>query len=232
MRYKTLLFDADQTLLDFASAEREALSDMLSFLGQPFGDKIARRYSEINHSLWKELERGEIERSSLSQKRFEILAKEYSLDSDPGQMADMYFSALAEKSNLIPGAYEVCRELSKTCRLYIITNGFKKIQEKRFGTSPLAPLFEGVFISEEIGADKPAREFFDAVASAIPQYNRAETLVIGDSLSSDIAGGLGAGLDVCWYNPACAAPPERIKINYIITELSELVGIAAGHVEG
>ncbi|MGI6167142.1 MAG: YjjG family noncanonical pyrimidine nucleotidase [Eubacteriales bacterium] len=228
MKYKILLFDADGTLLDFKRSEREALSDMLKDFGQPCGDAAARRYSEINDSLWKKLERGEITRNDLILKRFELFAGEYGIKCDPEEMSRAYFSALATKSFLIAGALDVCRELSKTCRLFLITNGFKHIQESRFGGSLLAQFFEGVFISEEIGADKPSREYFDAVIAAIPDFDARETLVIGDSLSSDIAGGIGAGLDVCWYNPAGAAAPGGMKINYIIADLSELTGIVNG----
>lgn len=228
MKYKTLLFDADGTLLDFKKSEREALSDMLKKFGQPCGDDAARRYSEINDSLWKKLERGEISRNELSLKRFELFGKECGIKCSPDLMSEVYFSALMSKSFLIKGAYEVCRELSGVCRLYLITNGFKQIQEKRFGNSPIAGFFEKSFISEEIGADKPSREYFDAVKAAIPGFDARETLVIGDSLSSDIAGGTGAGLDVCWYNPAGAAAPEGMRINYIISDLSELIGIVNG----
>lgn len=225
MKYKMLLFDADGTLLDFKKSEREALSDMLLKFGQTCDDNAAQRYSLINDSLWKKFERGEISRRDLSRKRFEIFGGEYGIKCDPTEMSDVYFSALMTKSFLIPGAYEICRELSKTCRLYLITNGFKRIQEGRFGGSPLAELFVRSFISEEIGADKPSSEYFDAVKAAINNFNARETLVIGDSLSSDIAGGIGAGLDVCWYNPAGAAAPSGMSINYIIDDLSDLINI-------
>ncbi len=224
MRYKILLFDADGTLLDFKKAEREALSDMLREFGAACDEDVIRRYSEINDSMWKMLERGEIARGDLSRKRFELFGKEYGICQSPDLMSEKYFSALATKSFMIDGAYDVCRELRKGRRLFIITNGFKRIQDKRFAGSPLSAFFERSFISEEIGADKPARRFFEAVASAIPDFSVRDALVIGDSLSSDIAGGIDAGLDVCWYNPSGSSAPENFskKINYVISSLEEL----------
>lgn len=228
MRYNTILIDADDTLLDFSRAEREAIDDTLNdFLGFT-EEAVAARYSAINDSLWKLHERGGIAKAELRERRFELLCREFGYDFDPAAMANRYLEALSSKSHLIPGALEVCVRLRRLCRLYIITNGFRVVQERRIGRSPLAPLFDRVFISELVGFEKPAPAFFAAVAAAVPDFRPGMTLVVGDSLTSDIAGGIGAGIDVCWYNPHGKPAPENMNINYIINDLAALPRIAEG----
>lgn len=228
MRYNTILFDADDTLLDFRCSEREAISDTLADFCGSVDDHVIIRYSEINDSLWKLHEKGEIRKEDLRVKRFELLCREFGFDFDPLLMADRYFSALASKSYLIEGATDVCQTLRKFCRLYIITNGFRVIQEKRLGNSPIAGFFDGLFISETVGAEKPSPAYFETVAKSIPNFLPKDSLVVGDSLSSDIAGGIAAGLDVCWYNPKNRPAPEGMRINYIISRLDQLPDIVTG----
>jgi 2-haloacid dehalogenase len=129
---------------------------------------------------------------------------------------------------LIDGALETCRRLAAHASLYIITNGIKFVQERRFGASPLVPYFKDVFISEEMGAEKPHKAYFDEVARRIPDFAPQETLVVGDSLSSDIRGGMLAGIDTCWYNPAGKPLPEGICVNYCVRGLEELPAIVLG----
>lgn len=223
--YDTLLFDADGTLLDFERSEREALIAALASFGIVADDDIVGAYSAINDALWKKLERKEVTKPELKRRRFYELVVKYSFDCDYVLLAEAYENELATKAYILGNALEVCRELSLTCRLYVITNGFKKIQAGRFCGTPLAPLFLDRFVSEEIGYDKPSREYFDAVKARIPDFDRSRTLVIGDSLSSDIRGGINAGLDVCWFNPHRKALPEDIKVNYVVADLAELFNI-------
>lgn len=222
MRYDTLLFDADGTLLDFERSEREALISSLAAFGVEGTGEVVKAYSEINDSLWKLLERGEIKKEDLKVRRFSMLIEKYRFDIDPVALASRYPDELATKSYILGNALEVCTRLAQSCRLYLITNGFVKIQRGRFMPTPLYPLFSGLFISDEIGIDKPAKKYFDAVKQGIPDFDAARTLVIGDSLTSDILGGINAGIDVCWFNPRGLAAPEGMNINYIIGNLDEL----------
>lgn len=224
MRYDTLLFDADETLLDFLRSEKEAISETLTRFGiEPTADTVTL-YSRINKSLWNALERKEIKREVIHTKRFEILCNELGVDYND-TMPTVYINTIATKGYLLPGALEVCKELNKNHRMYIITNGTKAIQEGRFACSELVSLFQKVFISEDIGFNKPSKEFFDAVINDIPDFCIEKTLIIGDSLTSDIAGGICSGIDVCWYNPNGKAVPFDMKINYVISSLDELFDI-------
>lgn len=225
MRYTTLLMDADNTLLDFTRSEHDAIAETFSHFGLPHDDATIAIYSEVNDAHWKMLERGEIEKKVLMWKRFEAFCARTGLVADPHALAADYLKTLATKSYMIDGALEVCAELAKKCRMYIITNGDKRVQQGRFNPSPLAKYFDRVYISEEVGFEKPDIRYFEAVMKDIPDFDPATTLVVGDSLTSDMGGGINAGLDTCWYNPAGKVLPEGIAVNFVIADLAELPGL-------
>ena len=222
MRYTTVLFDADNTLFDFSKAERAALDDALTAFGVTPDEKKARHYSAVNDMMWKKLERGEISKSVLRVARFEVFCRDCELDVDVPALAVAYTDRLAEKAFLLPGALATCRTLAAFCDLYLITNGLKAVQEKRFAASPLKPFFKGLFISEAVGAEKPDPAYFAAVARAIDGFDPAKTLVVGDSLTSDIAGGIAAGLDTCWFNPKHLKNPG-LPVTYTVDRLEDVI---------
>lgn len=225
MRYKTLLFDADGTLLDFERSEHEAIGETLRRFELPDSEEIRRAYSIANAEQWRLLEQRLTTKEQLKVDRFRVFCKRVGFVRSAEDMARFYESRLATKNYLLEDALAVCEKLSKTHRLYIITNGIQSVQEGRFGSSPLTAFFKDIFISEVIDAEKPAIEYFRYVADHIEGFSPTNTLVIGDSLSSDIAGGLAAGLDVCWYNPQGKPAPDGLTIHYTISKLSELEAI-------
>ena len=219
MRYDTILFDADGTLLDFKKSEREAAREALQALGVCVTEEMLDRYNVINDGLWKQLERGLIEKKRLVVHRFELLAEEFGCAFDPEVMSKEYMARLQTKGYWLEGAEDLCRILRQKYRLYIITNGTEIIQKRRFAQCGLMPYFEDVFISDVIGAQKPSEKFFDYVADHIPTFDPCRTLVIGDSLSSDILGGIRYGLDTCWFNPDCNMAPAELegRITYTVS---------------
>ena len=221
-RYKTLLFDADNTLFDFSRAEREALSDTLRAAGIEPTEALIATYIEINDRLWKQLERGEIEKNALREERFRQFCEVSGFSADVALMAQNYVEFLSQKAHLIEGAAEVCRRLAKKYRLFIVTNGIKFVQERRFAACAIKDHFENVFISEEVGFEKPHRGYFDAVSQKIEGFSPDTALIIGDSLTSDIKGGCNYGIDTCWYNPRGNANRAELPITYEIRALEEL----------
>lgn len=228
LKYTTILFDADNTLFDFLRAEREALPEALLQMGVTPTEEMISVYSSINDSYWKRLERGEIDKASLRVQRFVSFCAHYGLSLDAERLAVAYTDALSQKSHLLDGALDVCRALHAHCRLFLVTNGIASVQRGRFTPSPLAAFIEKCYISEELGYEKPSVHYFDAVKADIKDFDAATTLVVGDSLSSDIQGGINAGLDTCWLNRSGKPVPDEMPITYIIERLEELIPLILG----
>lgn len=226
--YTTLLFDADNTLFDFTRSEHDALIQCLKTRGLAHDEETVALYSRINDGHWKKLERGETTRDALRVDRFADFFAAIGADCDASRMADDYMVALSEQHYLLPGAEELLKSLALSCRMYLITNGSTFIQTRRFIPSPVYPLLSGMFISEDMGVEKPSRAYFDAVTAAIPDFDPASTLVIGDSLTSDIQGGINAELDTCWYNPKGKPLPAGLPVTFVVSSFDELRRIILG----
>lgn len=224
-KYKWLLFDADDTLLDFKAGEAAALKSALEGMGLPTEREIIDTYSRINENLWKMLERGEMTKPRLKNLRFEQLCEHFSFAVDPIALSDSYFENLKKQSMLLPGAYDVCKALAEKYEMYIITNGTLEIQLARFGGCAIKDFFKKAYISDEIGYAKPSRGFFDAVAADIPDFDKSRALVIGDSLTSDIKGGVEYGIDTCWYDPQGKDAPEGMNITYTVKDIRDILDI-------
>lgn len=203
-KYTTLLFDADETLLDFISAEAMAIHSVCNDFSIPYSEELRRLYSGINAALWKQLEKGLVTRDIIKIRRFEQLLEATSISADPKRISDAYAEALSHYGMVLNGAIELCQTLSPHFDMYIVTNGTAHIQRRRLAVSGLLPYFSGVFISEDVGSQKPEKKFFDHVFANIPEKNKEKICIIGDSMSSDILGGINAGIDTCYYAPETA----------------------------
>ena len=231
MHYRTLLLDADGTILDFDRSEAEAIRQTLTEYQLPVTEDWVASYHQINDALWKQLERGEISKQDLRHVRFSRLLEHYGVQRDACAMADTYVEELASRAYLLPGALEACRILAKSYRLYIITNGIAYVQTKRLASLPLEDCILKSYISEEVGYEKPDIRYFESVMRDIPDCDTSSSLVIGDSLSSDMAGGIGAGIDTCWINPKKAEIPAHLPIKYSITTIAELPALLSRNEE-
>lgn len=200
MNYKYILLDADDTLLDFAAAERAAfLQTLVRFSpeGDYDPDALYALYHRVNDELWKALERGETTREALKIDRFSRVFEESRVlrgDTAPAFAAE-YMKSLSHEGVLVPGALETCKRLSEKYRLYIVTNGTSFVQHGRLDDSPISKYICDLFISEDIGVNKPAPEFFDRVIDAVGDRERSHYVVVGDSVTSDINGAVASGLD-------------------------------------
>lgn len=223
---RNVLFDLDDTLFDFHKAEKIALTKTLVHFGIDPTEETLALYSAINAAHWKRLELGEISREEVKVGRYRELFKTIGVECDPVKATAYYESMLAIGHYFMPGAPELLEGLyRKKYRLYIVSNGTAKVQEGRIGSSGIAKYMDGIFISQLLGANKPDKQFFDICFAEIPDFSLSETVIIGDSLSSDIKGGINAGITTVWFNPKGIENDNDIKPDYTIKELSEVPGL-------
>ena len=221
-----VLLDLDDTILDFGIAEHEALKKAMGDLGVDNSEAVLKRYSEINKMHWEMLERGEITRAQVLLGRFEQLLEELGVEDENSQLAaqlrDTYERNLSQGHWFVPGAEQMMDELKGKYRLFLCSNGTPVVQEGRLKSSGIGPYFEKVFISEQIGYNKPAREYFERCFESIPDLELSRCIIIGDSLSSDIQGGINAGIRTCWFNPRFSENKKGIYADYEIYELKQV----------
>ncbi|MDO4608297.1 MAG: YjjG family noncanonical pyrimidine nucleotidase [Clostridia bacterium] len=223
-KYTTIYFDLDNTILDFTATEYNAIKQLLNMHSLPNSDDIIAKYSAINQSWWERFEKGEIEKSEIFAGRFKTFLEHYKFDGDPQKMADDYFELLAAGHDLIENADRVVRELK--ARGYIIcitTNGVSKTQYRRIDECGLKQYFDYIIVSEDAGAQKPAIEYFDYAMAHSPEKDKFKIIVIGDSLSSDIQGGINFGVDTCWLNPK--GKPTTLNPTYEIANIMQILDI-------
>ena len=222
---RNVLFDLDDTLFDFHKAEKIALTKTLVHFGIDPTEETLALYSTINAAHWKRLELGEISREEVKVGRYRELFKTIGVECDSVKATAYYESMLAIGHYFMPGAPELLEELYRKYRLYIVSNGTAKVQEGRIGSSGIAKYMDGIFISQILGANKPDKQLFDICFAEIPDFSLSETVIIGDSLSSDIKGGINAGITTVWFNPKGIENDSDIKPDYTIKELSEVPGL-------
>ena len=223
--YPWLWFDADGTLFDYNRSESVALQQAFQCVDLAFDAGYLAVYRRINQELWLALERHEITTADLPVRRFELLAETLQLACSPADLSAIYLEQLALCSELIDGALDVLRALRETCRFAIVTNGFQAVQRSRLARSAIREYITDVIISEEVGAAKPKPEFFAAAFARLGNPDKADVLLIGDSLTSDMQGGVDYGLATCWYNPAGEPRSNGLPITYEIADLRELLDV-------
>ena len=222
-RYQWLLFDADGTLFDYDRAEKTALQETFRLTGVKFDPDYLAVYQRINHSAWQAVEKGELTVSVLKVRRFESLLETIGAAHPPEPFSACYLECLAACSELIEDAAEVLQALAGKYRMAILTNGLQAVQRPRLARSTIGRHFEEIVVSEEIGAAKPAREFFDTVWERLGHPSKKAALMIGDGWVSDIVGATQYGMDACWFNPGNKPRPTGAEITREIASLRELV---------
>jgi len=223
--YPWLWFDADGTLFDFKRAEAAAFKNTFDLLNLPYQDDYLDVYHRINHDLWQALEKQEITPPVLQVRRFELLLESVQLTAPIPVISTTYLEQLAVCSELMDDAYEVLRSLHGKSRIAIVTNGLKLVQRSRLEHSVIRDFITDIIISEEIGVAKPDSAYFEIASSRLGNPPKSDILIIGDSLTSDMQGGVNYGIDTCWFNPANEARPVHLPITYTISTLRELLDI-------
>ena len=224
-RYPYLLFDADNTLFDFDEANVSSFRAVCAYAGLAFTPELFACFDRHNNAAWARFDRGELTKDETLRIQFREMSEELGIELDIEGCNRVRLEVLGRSTALVPHALEVVRELKKTHRVYLITNAVESVQRGRLGRSALAPLIEEAFISETAGAAKPSVEYFDYVFAHIDGITRENCLVIGDSLTSDIRGGINAGIRTCWYNPGGRAAPPELRTDHTISDIAEVLQI-------
>lgn len=223
--YKAILWDVDGTLLNFLKSENAAIKECFRNFGLPeCTDEMVEVYSGINEGYWKLLERGEITKSELFTSRFRDFFAKIGVTCDEAEFNALYQRTLGIHIFPNDNSLELVRSLKGKVHQYAVTNGSAVAQERKLRVSGLDRLFDGIFISDKVGAEKPTVEFFDRVFAQIPE-GRGEVVIVGDSLTSDIRGANNAGIACCWYNPEGKSAPENLRIDYTITDLNQITAL-------
>ena len=224
---KVILWDVDGTLLDFKKAEYVAIKKCFEIfkLGECTDDMICR-YSEINKRYWEKLERNEITKPEVLVNRFKDFFSVENIQTDcANEFNDEYQLQLGETICFCDQSLELMKGLKGKVKQYAVTNGTKIAQDKKLQKSGLIDIFDGVFISEEVGCEKPGIEFFEKVFYEIGNYDKEDIMIVGDSLTSDIQGGNNAGIICCWYNPKHMENNSDLRIDYEIDDLQKILDI-------
>ena len=216
-----LFLDLDDTILDFKKAEYIAIGKTISDFGVEPTDAVRHRYHEINKLHWEQLELGKLTRAEVLENRFKVLFTELGVEVNATAVARTYEKNLSQGHWFLPGAEETVDILSKKYRLFLASNGTASVQKGRMTSANLYRFFETVFVSQEIGHNKPSKAYFDACFATIPGFDREKAMIVGDSLSSDIKGGINAGIKTVWVNPD-HKPCGDIRPDYEIEALHQL----------
>lgn len=223
MKYKLFLLDLDDTLLDFQASEKlcfKETMDKFGFIKQL--EELHKTYKVENNLLWKQVERGEIDKDFLKVERFKRTLDHHKIELSPHLMADYYLEQLPKNVVLIDGAVEALKYLKKFGEIGIITNGIQSTQKQRIDNSELKNYIDFLAVSDECGFAKPDVRFFEFTVKRAKHFSKDTTLVIGDRIEADILGGNNFGIDTCWFNPEKNPVKENIHPTFIINALKEI----------
>jgi 2-haloacid dehalogenase len=223
MKYEIIIFDADETLFDFRKSEKYAFENtMLEFNMEYDEDYHLKIYSDINKIIWNEFEEGLISQEKLKTERFKRLSDKLNIHFDEIKFSESYLKHLSNASFLYDDSIPLIESLSEDYRLSIITNGLNDVQDNRIRKSIISNYFEDIIISEVVKVAKPDPKIFELALNNINHTDKSKVLMVGDSLTSDIQGGINFGIDTCWYNPNRILNKAGIKPTYEISSLMEL----------
>lgn len=229
MRYDVILWDVDDTLLDFPYSQKISLIKAAEKIGVTVTEEMNARYAAINDGWWKRLEKGEVTKPQLLTGRFlDWFADCGIVCENVDAFRDDYERGLGQIYRYRDDSLQICKALQGKCRQFAVTNGVTASQLSKLKLAGFFDIMENIFISEQLGAPKPQRLFFDRVLETMPEVARNRILIVGDSLSSDMRGGNNAGIATCWYNPTDQMNTTEVETDFIIRNLKEVIAIVEG----
>lgn len=227
-RFTTILWDNDNTLMDFEYSLHKALYACFEAFNLHIDEKIIARYEVINTAYWKRLERGEVTKQQLLDGRFIDLFSELGYEVDVAEFRKMFQVELGSYFMYLDDSLGICKKLQGKVKQYIVTNGVRETQIKKITAAGFFDIMEEIFISGDVGYEKPRKEFFDHCLEKIGEKDIDKVLIVGDSLTSDIAGGNNAGIKTCWYNPKGKTADSQYHIDYEINNLNQIFEVIYG----
>lgn len=219
---KTVLLDLDDTIYNFQESEAESLKQAMGKIGITLNEENIRLYSRINEEQWKRLERSEITRGEVLLGRFQIFFDELGIRASAENVKDLYESFLSKSCIFVKGAKSLLEHLSSNYNLYLVSNGTATVQEKRIKKGNIAHYFDDIFISQNIGYNKPDIKYFHKCFEKIENFQNESTIIIGDSMTSDIKGGINANIHTCLYNPKNISYQMGFQSEYEVRNLEEI----------
>ena len=237
MSYKLVLIDLDDTLFDYPKTEKTAFRNTFEELGffvesdleyakkEEIYEKLKDRYKDVNLQLWKDLEKGAVDKDRLKVVRFEKIIEEFDLKYDPYEMSELYLKKLGEGIFPFEATEKLCEYLHSKYKVGIVTNGIKEVQHSRIENSTIAKYIDKIIISDEVGVNKPDKRIFEYAMNYFEIMDKSEVIMIGDSLGADIKGGQNAGIDTCWVNLRNNVNDTGIVPKYEVRKLEELFEI-------
>ena len=237
MNYKLVLIDLDDTLFDYPKTEKTAFRNTFEELGffvesklsndkkEEIYEKIKDRYKDVNFQLWKDLEKGTVDKDRLKIVRFEKIIEEFDLKYNPYEMSELYLKKLGEGIFPFEAAEKLCKYLHSKYKVGIVTNGIKEVQHSRIENSAISKYIDKIIISDEVGVNKPDKRIFEYAINYFEIMDKSEVIMIGDSLGADIKGGQNAGIDTCWVNLRNNVNDTGIVPKYEVNKLEKLFEI-------
>ena len=237
MSYKLVLIDLDDTLFDYPKTEKTAFRNTFEELGffvesklsndkkEEIYEKIKDRYKDVNFQLWKDLEKGTVDKDRLKIVRFEKIIEEFDLKYNPYEMSELYLKKLGEGIFPFEATEKLCEYLHSKYKVGIVTNGIKEVQHSRIENSAIAKYIDKIIISDEVGVNKPDKRIFEYAINYFEIMDKSEVIMIGDSLGADIKGGQNAGIDTCWVNLRNNVNDTGIIPKYEVNKLEKLFEI-------
>lgn len=237
MSYKLVLIDLDDTLFDYPKTEKEAFRRTFEELGffmeselgnakkEEVYEKIKDRYKDVNLQLWKDLEKGDVDKDRLKVVRFERIIEEFNLKYDSYEISELYLKKLGEGIFPFEATEKLCKYLHSKYKVGIVTNGIKEVQHSRIENSAISKYINKIIISDEVGVNKPDKRIFEYAMNYFEIMDKSEVIMIGDSLGADIKGGQNAGIDTCWVNLRNSVNDTGIVPKYEVRKLEELFEI-------
>lgn len=226
--YSTVLFDLDHTLLDSDESEAAAFAHAMRFAGVDDHRSLLDTYRRINLEMWAQVEAGTMQANDVRTKRFESFNRTVGITCDPVAMGDVFVEGLGSFGELYPGAVEMLEAVGSIALLGLVTNGISDVQRARIARLDIERFFDAIVISSEVATSKPGAAIFDIAFERLGQPDRSSTLMVGDSLTSDMAGGHGYGIATCWYNPHDRVPEVDFELDHVVTTLGDIVPVV-GH---